>query len=83
MSTTAFLEIVEIESGEVVLRRADSSEGSSEPMVSIKFSPEVRALFPEHIGSIARAMMGAGVQMAGHIKGGTTVMEEDEPRQLH
>ncbi|HQV41686.1 MAG: hypothetical protein KBD35_10010 [Moraxellaceae bacterium] len=84
MSGAAFLEIVETEDGDVILRRADSTEGNPEPLVAIRFSAEAKALLGTHLGDIARGMIGTGVQMAGQIHAGNTVMvEDDTPPVLH
>ncbi len=85
MSVAAFLEVVETEEGEFVLRRTDSSPGSSEPLVAIRFSEETRILLADHLGEIARAMIGAGVQMTGRLQaaGSSVMMDDDEPRLLH
>ncbi len=84
MSVAAFLEIVETEEGDVLLRRTDSSPGVSEPLVSIRFSPEVRLMLAGHLGEVARAMIGAGVQMTSQLQAGHGVVADDEePRLLH
>jgi hypothetical protein len=83
MSVAAFLEIIQTDEGEVVLRRADSTPGSSEPLVAIRFSPEVRALLGPHLSQVAQAMLGAGVQMTGQLRGVALSVEDDEPRLLH
>lgn len=84
MSVAAFLEIVETDDGDVVLRRADSTEGNSEPLVSIRFSAEAKAMLGDHLGDIARGMIGAGVQMAGQVQAGSAMMAEDDiPHLLH
>lgn len=84
MSVAAFLEIVETDDGDVVLRRADSTEGNSEPLVSIRFSAEARAMLGDHLGDIARGMIGAGVQMAGQVQAGGAMMADDDmPQLLH
>ena len=83
MPATAFLEIVETENGDMVLRRSDSSPGSTEPLVAIRFSEEARAMLGEHLGEIARSMIGAGVQMTGQLFAGNGMMHDDEPRLLH
>lgn len=84
VTATAFLEIVEAENGDMVLRRSDSSPGNAEPLVAIHFSAEARAMLGEHLGEIARSMMGAGVQMTGRIFAGNGMMSnDDEPRLLH
>lgn len=61
--TEAVLEIVELESGEVVLRRIDSSQGSSEPFVAIKFSSEAKDLVQGQTAQLARLMISVGLQM--------------------
>ncbi|PTQ90437.1 hypothetical protein [Agitococcus lubricus] len=63
----AILEIVELETGEVVLRRSDSSEGSSEPFVSIKFSEEAKVLVNHQSANLARFMISVGLQMVAKI----------------
>jgi hypothetical protein len=84
MSVAAFLEVVETDDGEFVLRRTDSSPGSSEPLVAIRFSTETRTMLADHLGDIARAMIGAGVQMTGQLQAGNSMLiEDDEPRLLH
>jgi len=84
MSVAAFLEIVETDDGDVVLRRADSTEGNSEPLVSIRFSAEAKAMLGDHLGDIARGMIGAGVQMAGQVQaGGAMIADDDMPQLLH
>ena len=84
MSVAAFLEIVETDDGDVVLRRADSTEGNPEPLVSIRFSAEAKAMLGDHLGDIARGMIGAGVQMAGQVQAGSAMMAEDDiPHLLH
>lgn len=84
MSVAAFLEVVETDDGEFVLRRTDSSPGSSEPLVAIRFSTETRTMLADHLGEIARAMIGAGVQMTGQLQAGNSMLvEDDEPRLLH
>lgn len=83
MSVAAFLEIVETEDGDVLLRRADSTEGNSEPLVAIRFSAEAKAMLGGHLGDIARGMIGAGVQMAGQLQSGNAMASEEEPHLLH
>jgi hypothetical protein len=65
MSEFAYLELSENEDGEMQLRR--SGDGvKSDPLVSVKFSSEARLLLGARAQDIARAMIGAGVQMASH-----------------
>jgi hypothetical protein len=63
---SSLLEIVELESGEIVLRRAD---GAGAPLVEIKFSDEVRVLLSEYSLDIGKAMVGAGIQAVGEVYG--------------
>lgn len=58
------LEIVELPSGEIVLRRTD---GEGEPFVRIQFSPEAKNLLGEASLDLGKAMIGAGVQIVGHM----------------
>lgn len=58
------LEIVELPSGEIVLRRTD---GEGEPFVRIQFSPEAKTLLGEASLDLGKAMIGAGVQIVGHM----------------
>lgn len=81
MSELAFLELVETESGEVVLRRSgDSSE--AEPLLRMQFSAEARLLLGSRLSDIARAMVGAGVQLASYHMANPDA-GDDEPRVLH
>lgn len=65
MSEFAFLELSENEDGEMQLRRSGASS-ESEPLVSVRFSTEARLLLGDRTQDIARAMIGAGVQMASY-----------------
>lgn len=58
------LEIVELPSGEIVLRRTD---GEGEPFVRIQFSNEAKTLLGEASLDLGKAMIGAGVQIVGHM----------------
>lgn len=58
------LEIVELPSGEIVLRRTD---GEGEPFVRIQFSLEAKTLLGEASLDLGKAMIGAGVQIVGHM----------------
>lgn len=62
MSAVQSLEVVQNENGEIVLRRSDSAGSAAEPLVALRFSPEVRALLGPHLGEVALAMLGAGMQ---------------------
>ena len=62
MSTSSFFEIVELASGEVVLRRVDSD---SESLVKIQFSEEARLYLGDATAEVGKAMIGTGLQMVG------------------
>lgn len=84
MAVTAFLEVVESENGDVILRRSDSSAGSTEPLVAIHFSAEAREMLGSHLGDIARSMISAGVQVTGQLFASNGMMNaDDEPSLLH
>ncbi|MDP2227414.1 MAG: hypothetical protein Q8J78_08060 [Moraxellaceae bacterium] len=84
MPAADYLEIVETDNGDVVLRRTDTSPGNPEPLVIIRFSGEAKALLGDHLGDIARGMLGTGVQMAGLVMAGNNLLaDDDEPRLLH
>jgi hypothetical protein len=63
-SSASFLEIVELEDGKVVLRRAD---GEGDSLVQIQFSEETRVFLAEAAVEVARAMIGTGVQMVSEM----------------
>ncbi len=60
----AVLEIVELEDGNVALRRAD---GEGEPLVCIRFSDEAVAYLRDAHVDIARAMINTGIQIVGRM----------------
>jgi hypothetical protein len=76
---TAFLEIVELEDGRIVLRRGDD-EGE---LVTLEFSEEARAFLQGQHLEVAKVMLNAGLQMAGQLAEGDLRGIEDEPRVLH
>lgn len=65
MSEFAFLELSETADGEVILRRSGDA-ADAEPLLSVRFSPEARLMLGARSTDIARAMVGAGVQLATH-----------------
>ncbi len=81
MSEFAFLELSEMDDGEVVLRRSGDA-ADSEPLVSVRFSSEARLLLGNRTTDIARAMVGAGVQLATHQMANPESLD-DEPHILH
>jgi len=76
----AMLEIVELENGEVILRRADSSEGSSEPFVRVSFSEEAKALINGQSAQLGRMMISMGLQAVAraHAEAIKEAIEKDE-----
>ena len=62
--SSSFLEIVELETGEVVLRRADGKGG---PLVRIEFSEESKVFLNNQIMEVGKAMMGAGLSVVGEM----------------
>ncbi|GAA6130460.1 hypothetical protein [Halopseudomonas sabulinigri] len=64
-----FLEIVELDNGKVALRRSDE-EG--EPLLVIEFSVDAKDYLQGNYIEVAKAMISAGMQMAGQM------MDEDE-----
>ena len=55
---------VELETGEVVLRRADGKGG---PLVTIEFSEETKVFLNNQMIEVGKAMMGAGLSMVGEM----------------
>lgn len=75
-----FLEIIELADGTVALRRPDE-EGK--PLLTIEFSEEARDFLQGNYVEVAKAMIGAGMQVAGQIMEGDPDLEFDEHRVLH
>ncbi|MBS7326083.1 MAG: hypothetical protein KIG85_05620 [Thiopseudomonas sp.] len=66
----ALLEIVELQDGRIVLRRADEEN----PLVTLTFSGEARDFLHEHYIDVARIMLHAGLEAASHLTG-----DDDSP----
>jgi len=62
--STSLLEIVELEDGEIVLKRAAED---AVPLVRIRFSDESRLYMMDHGLEVAKAMIQAGIQAAATI----------------
>ncbi len=77
--SASFLEIVELPSGEIVLRRSD--EESAEPLVTMSFSQELLDFLQGDQVEVARAMLDACIAEVGR----KTEAEEHIPenRILH
>jgi len=67
-------EIVELDSGEIVLKRVNESE--SEPLVAIRFSKESKFFLGEARLDIARTMIESGLDSVSSIKGQSEESEE-------
>ncbi len=81
MTTAQHLEVVQNEEGDVLLRRSDAD---AEPLVSLHFSPEVRAMLGERLNDVALAMLGAGMRATTQLASQHALPEDDEaPRRLH
>ena len=77
---SAFLEIIELADGTVALRRPDE-EGKA--LLTIEFSEEARDFLQGNYVEVAKAMIGAGMQMAGQIMEEDPDLDFDEHRVLH
>lgn len=75
---TAFLEIVELPDGRIALRRAEDEE----TLVTLEFSADAREFLQGQHVEVAKAMMNAGLQMAGRLVEGE-LPDSDGPRVLH
>lgn len=84
MSAAQYLEVVQTEDGDVLLRRSDADAASAEPLVALRFSPEVRAMLGEHLNEVAMAMLGAGMRATTALAQRQAAGVADEaPRRLH
>ena len=77
--TTAYLEIVELSDGRIVLRRADDKEA----LVTLEFSSDAKDFLHGQQIEVAKAMFNLGVQMAGRLAEGDSLQRDDQPRVLH
>ncbi|ALZ85741.1 MULTISPECIES: hypothetical protein [Pseudomonadaceae] len=77
--TTAYLEIVELSDGRIVLRRADDEEA----LVTLEFSSDAKDFLHGQQIEVAKAMFNLGVQMAGRLAEGDSLQRDDQPRVLH
>jgi hypothetical protein len=64
--SSSFYEILELPSGEIVLKRSDD-DGTQEPLVSLKFSHESIAFLGAARFEVAKAMIEAGMDAASEI----------------
>ena len=64
--SSSFYEILELSSGEIVLKRS-GDHGSSEPLVTLKFSEESKAFLGAARFEVAKAMIEAGMEAASEL----------------
>jgi hypothetical protein len=64
--SSSFYEILELSSGEIVLKRS-GDDGSSEPLVTLKFSEESKAFLGAGRFEVAKAMIEAGMEAASEL----------------
>lgn len=72
--SSAFLEIVELPDGRIVLRRAEEDTA----LVTLTFSSEARGFLKARYIDIAKEMFHAGLLAAGHLAEETEEDEVDE-----
>ena len=60
----SFFEVVQLANGDIALRRTGES---SEPMVTIHFSEDVKAYLGNSLDEVGRAMIDAGVGSASKV----------------
>jgi hypothetical protein len=79
--SSAFLEIIELPGGDFALQKADEEGGA---LVTITFSKDAKEFLKEHTVTVAKAMIGAGIQTVGIISRQIAEDEaEDEHRIVH
>ncbi len=64
--SSSFYEILELSSGEIVLKRS-GDENNSEPLVTLKFSEESIAFLGSARFEVAKTMIEAGMEAASEI----------------
>ncbi len=64
--SSSFYEILELSSGEIVLKRS-GDEHSREPLVTLKFSEESKAFLGSGRFEVAKAMIEAGMEAASEL----------------
>lgn len=82
---TQIFEIVELDNGDIALRRADAP--MQEALVKIQFSDDAKASLQTHQVDVARVMLEAGVRKVGQISGFEVEKEDfvsqEIPRLVH
>ncbi|MBL4867166.1 MAG: hypothetical protein JKY67_12420 [Pseudomonadales bacterium] len=83
LMSPSLLEIVELTSGDIVLRRVDGDKDKAgAPLVKIQFSEEAKVFLGEAKADIGKAMIGTGIQLVGRIYD-QDILEERELQTLH
>ena len=83
--SSSFLEIIELDDGEIALRRADQE---NEPLVNIRFADLTKTYIDKESRlEVAKVMIQAGIQAAAHItgvelRGELSPLDEDDLDQL-
>lgn len=72
----AFFEIVELERGDIVLRRKDED---ANPLVRIQFSDEAKLYLGASVSEVARAMIDGGIEKVGTL---LKYQRSEEGRQM-
>ncbi|GGK82941.1 hypothetical protein [Amphritea balenae] len=75
-----FLEIIELDDGQIALRRADSDD---EPIMKISFSDDVREQMDGDCIDIAKVMLTAGIHMISdlNVKAASEIETNEEPAE--
>ncbi|MBU2707864.1 hypothetical protein KCM76_17855 [Zooshikella marina] len=76
----SYLEIIELPDGDIALQRTDTEE--EQPLVTISFSEEAKAILQENHVEVAKAMMSAGIQMVG-LMSESTLEADEKDHVLH
>lgn len=71
--SSAFLEIVELPDGRIVLRRSEEED----PLVTLTFSSETRGFLKARYIDVAKEMFHAGLLAAGHLAEEEALAEVD------
>lgn len=69
-----FLEIIELDDGQIALRRADSND---EPIMRISFSDDVREQLDDECIDVAKVMLTAGIHMISDMSANAAANEND------
>lgn len=77
--SNSMLEIVKLESGDIVLRRSDDSEHH---LVTINFAEQVQDMPQELQLLIAQSMIQAGINTFQELQGNQTVQQEASEKGL-